>query len=69
MRDPLDLYDWLLETNRDATKEQLVAAMKDAPDFEQLKDLTREELLSIRCERLVYGIMQTSPIFQPKQEP
>jgi hypothetical protein len=68
MTDPLDLYDWLYKTNGDATKEQLIESMKDAPVFKQLKDLSREELLSIRCERSVYGIMQASPIFQPKQD-
>lgn len=69
MRDPLDLYDWLLETSSGMTREKLLEQMKDAADFEQIKDLPREELLSIRCERLVYGVMQASPIFQPKQDP
>jgi SEC-C motif len=65
MRDALDLYDWLLETNGGATKEQLLEQMKDAPDFEQIKDLPREELLSTRCERLVYGMMQAGVFLTP----
>lgn len=68
MTDPLELYDWLYQTSSGTTKEHLLEQMKDAPDFDRLKDLPRDELLSIRCERMAYGVMQASPIFQPKQD-
>jgi hypothetical protein len=46
-------------------KEQILENLKDAEDIEQLKGLSREELLSIYCERLVYAIAADKK--QPKE--
>ncbi|HYD81537.1 MAG TPA: SEC-C domain-containing protein [Paucimonas sp.] len=59
--DPLGLYDFFLKGCAGASIEQLLAAMAGAPDFEQLRQLSRDELASIHAERMVYGAMRQNP--------
>jgi hypothetical protein len=59
LRDPLDLYDWIYESFSGASKEQLLENLKDAEDIAELKNLPHKDLLSIYCERLVYGFLAT----------
>jgi hypothetical protein len=61
MRDPVDLYDWFFKNYSGATKEQLLVNMSAYPDIEQLKNLSREALLKMYCERLVYGVLTIAP--------
>ena len=57
MRDSLELYDWLSKSYANTSKEQLLMNLKEAVDIEELKGLSREELLSVFCERQVYGVL------------
>lgn len=54
---PLELFDFMYETYKTSTKEKLLEFLKDAPDFEQLKDLPQRELSEIYCERMAYTMM------------
>jgi SEC-C motif len=58
LRDPLDLYDWLHKSYSSASKEQLLKNLQHASDIEELKHLSQEELVSIFCQRTVYGFLQ-----------
>ena len=49
---PLELYDWFHECFKRSSKEQLLEAMANAPDFEQLAKLDQPQLASIHAERL-----------------
>jgi hypothetical protein len=42
--------------------------LKDDEDIEQLKELPREDLLSIYCERLVYGVLTATDKSRPISE-
>jgi hypothetical protein len=67
LKDPLELYDWLHKSYAKASREQLLTNMKGAEDFHQLELLMREDLLSIYCERLVYGVMRSAAANKPVQ--
>jgi hypothetical protein len=54
---PLDLYDFILESYKATPKERLLAFMANAPDFEQLKDMTQEELSKVYAERCAGAIV------------
>jgi hypothetical protein len=57
LKDPLDMYDFFYKGHSGTSKERILDLLKDAEDIEQLKELPREDLLSIYCERLVYGVL------------
>jgi hypothetical protein len=61
IKDPLELYYWLHKRYAQASTEQLLTNMKDAEDIAQLEHMSREDLLSVYCERLVYGVLQIAP--------
>jgi hypothetical protein len=50
LMDPVELYDWFLNGYRKTPKERLLEFLKGAPNFEALKDLSRDELAEICCE-------------------
>ncbi len=49
--DPLELYDFFCAAFKRSSKEELLKAMEDAPDFAELSKLEQPELVSIRAER------------------
>ncbi|MCB9978536.1 MAG: SEC-C domain-containing protein [Rhodospirillales bacterium] len=55
--DPISLFDWMLETYKHTSKAKLLEFMKEAADFEELKNYSQEDLAAIYCERCVYGIL------------
>lgn len=57
---PLDLYDFFHKGFRDMTKEQVLERLAGAPDFEFLRSLSREELISIYAERTTLGAIAQS---------
>jgi hypothetical protein len=67
INDPLDLYDWLYNSYRKATKERLLELLKDASNIEQLSGLNREELASIYCERTTTSLLQHTSMKNPMQ--
>ena len=54
---PLELYDFFHESCKRSTREQLLEALADAPDFATLAELDQPRLASIHAERLTYGAM------------
>ena len=58
LKDPLELYDFFLETHHNSSKEKLLEFLKRSSDYDLLKDKSQKELAEIYCERLVYSIMR-----------
>lgn len=54
--DPLDLFEWMHQTYKNSSKEQLLKFMKDAVDIESLKKESQQDLALIYCERLTVQI-------------
>ena len=54
---PLGLFDFFFENYRNTPKERLLEFMKEHQDYENLKEVSQEELAIIYCERLVYSEM------------
>jgi hypothetical protein len=57
-RDIFDWYDFFFESYGKTPKEKLIEFMKDAADIELLKTLPQQEIATIYCERLAYGVEQ-----------
>jgi hypothetical protein len=68
LNDPLDLYDFIYKGHSAASRERILELLKDDEDIEQLKELPREDLLSIYCERLVYGVLTATDKSRPISE-
>lgn len=56
----LDWFDFFWETYAGTPKEKLVEFMKRAPDIEQLKALTQDELATEYCARMANSMMRHS---------
>ncbi|MFH1519998.1 MAG: SEC-C metal-binding domain-containing protein [Candidatus Omnitrophota bacterium] len=63
--DPLELYDFFYESYKKTPKEKLLDFMKNAPDIEELKKLSEEELRVRYCEGVVYSAMRDKVKTQP----
>lgn len=48
--DPLEFYDWVYSHYRNISKERLLEFMDNYPNKNELKDLSRKELVKIYCE-------------------
>ena len=57
-RDALELYDFFYDGHKAASKENLLKLLQGASDIEALKNLSREELLEVYCERLTTGFFE-----------
>lgn len=57
---PLDLFDFLMDTYGDPTRERLLELMADHPDFEKLQHLSKQEVTEIYAERCTYSMMEHS---------
>jgi hypothetical protein len=57
INEPLKLYDWFFEQYSKLAKSELLLLMKDAPDIDQLRQLSQREIAEEYCERLVYSIV------------
>jgi hypothetical protein len=53
----LEIYDFFHGSCRTTTKEKLLDAMANSPDFAHLATLDQATLASIRAERLTYGML------------
>jgi hypothetical protein len=51
------MYDFFHESMKKASKEDLLRALANAPDFEWLRGRSQVELASIHAERLTEGVM------------
>ena len=58
IRDPLDFYDFMYNTYRLCTKEQLLGFMADNSDFEELQMKSQDELAKLYCERMTDVFIQ-----------
>jgi hypothetical protein len=56
--DPVDLFYFFYETYKETPKERLLEFIKDAPDFDDFKDLSQKDLSEAVCERWVYNAIQ-----------
>lgn len=57
---PLDLYAFFLESYKQTPREKLLEFMAGAPDFNELKQLSDEELRYAYAERVTYWAVQNS---------
>ena len=58
VRDALELYDFFYDGHKAASKENLLKLLQGASDIEALKNLSREELLEVYCDRLTTGFFE-----------
>lgn len=58
--DPISLFDWMHDTYKKTSKEKLLEFMKDAPDIEELRRQSQEDLAITYCERCVYSVMASN---------
>jgi hypothetical protein len=68
-RDALELYDFFYDGHKSTSKENLLKLLDGASDMDELKKLSREELVQTYCERLTIGFFKmpaSGPETQPK---
>lgn len=63
-KDALDFFDFFYNSYKNSSKEKLLEFLKDAPDYDILKNETQKELAITYCERLVYSIPLKNPAGQ-----
>jgi hypothetical protein len=56
--DPIDLYEFFINSHKETTREKLLEFMNNAPDIEDLKKLPDDELLFVYAERLTHHAMR-----------
>lgn len=57
INDPFEFFEWILDSYKNTPKEKLIEFMKDAPDIEELRQLSQEELALEYCERITISAM------------
>jgi hypothetical protein len=68
-RDALELYDFFYDGHKSSSKNDLLKLLDGASDMEELKKLSREDLLQTYCERLTTGFFQTAvPVEQASRD-
>lgn len=55
---PYELFEWLVQVYRETPKEKLLELFKDAPDFDSLSSLDKEDLLLECCERYTASVVE-----------
>jgi hypothetical protein len=53
VNDAFELFEWLVESYRGLSRDQLLARFAGAPDFEAVRALSDEDLLYQFCEGMV----------------
>jgi len=66
-RDALELYDFFYDGHKSASKDNLLRLLDGASDMEELKKLSREDLLQTYCERLTVRFFQMPASIQQTQ--
>jgi hypothetical protein len=56
--DPIDLYEFFINGYKKTSREKLLEFMNNAPDIEDLKKLSDDELLFVYAERLTHHAMR-----------
>ena len=64
---PLDLFDFIMDGYRDTPQEHLLEFMADHPDIEELRAMSKEDLMEIYAERCAYSVMRRSDMNPAKQ--
>lgn len=62
---PYELFEWMMETYKNTSKEKLLEWMKDAQDFEELKKLDQLDLALTYCERCAISASRDSAKNKP----
>ena len=55
------MFDFLYKSYKETPKERLLEFMKDAPDLEELQQLSQKDLSEVVCERWAYDAMRKTP--------
>lgn len=56
VKDVVELFDFFYESYRDTPKERLLQFMKDASDFDRLREMSQDDLAIAYCERAAVAI-------------
>jgi SEC-C motif len=65
LNDHLELFEWLMDVNKRLSRAQLLENLSKSPRFDELKDLSDNDLLIEYCEGMTAGFaasMQNAPI-------
>lgn len=54
---PVDFFEWMHGVYSKTARERLLEFMRDAPDIERLRAMSREDLALVYCERIVNVVM------------
>ncbi len=61
IKTPMDLFYFFMEGYKNTSRERLLEMMSTHADIEQLRDLPKEDVIEIYCERCVNAAFQTNP--------
>ena len=64
----MDMYDFFAEGHENTPKEKLIELLPNYPDQEELRRLSRKELVKIVAERFTYGAMNAGFKFKTREE-
>lgn len=64
---PLQLYDFFIKGFSETPRERLLELMASAPDIDVLRNLTKDELLSLYAERNTYAVMSMGKVQEPRK--
>ncbi|MDD3183402.1 MAG: SEC-C metal-binding domain-containing protein [Alphaproteobacteria bacterium] len=57
LEEPYELFEWMLESYKNTSKEKLLEFMKEHHDFENLRSMPQQDLAETYCERCTYAIV------------
>jgi hypothetical protein len=60
IKDPFDLFEWMIQSYKDTPMDKLLELCRDVQDFMILKELPREELVLELCERWTISAVASS---------
>jgi hypothetical protein len=58
--DPLSLFEFFYDSFKDAPRSRMLKFLSTAPDFDQLSELSTEDLLLVFCDRHVGAAMRVA---------
>ncbi len=59
IKDPLEMFMWLLDTHKGLTREQLLERISGWPTFNDYKDMPTQDLLELYAESMTWSIWTT----------
>jgi len=62
IEDPVDLYEFYINSCKDTPRDKLLDFMKNASDYETIKKLANDELLFVYAERLTFNAVRENEI-------